>query len=39
LIDYDLTIDMSPYEIVEQCGVSIDAAKYQYKKMHEKKSA
>lgn len=35
LVDAKLTKDMNPYEIVEQCGVSIDAAKYQYRKMHE----
>ncbi len=30
MIPYELTKDMTPAEIVDECGVSFDAAKYQY---------
>lgn len=39
LVDYQLAKNMKPFEIMESCGVSIDAANYQYKKMHERRSA
>lgn len=35
MIPYDLTKHMSPEEIVDKCGVSQEAADYQYRKMHE----
>lgn len=37
MISRDLTYNMSPDMIVEKCGVSYDAACYQYERMHEKK--
>lgn len=37
LVDAILVKDMTVIEIVEQCGVSITAANYQYEKIHEKK--
>ena len=34
LVDYDLVRNMQPYEIVEKCGVSYEAAYYQYRQIH-----
>ena len=39
LIDYELTKNMKISEIINACGVSLPAAKYQYIKMHERRSA
>ena len=34
LIDFDLVYNMQPYEIVDKCGVSYEAAYYQYNQIH-----
>ncbi|MBQ5446927.1 MAG: ImmA/IrrE family metallo-endopeptidase [Lachnospiraceae bacterium] len=34
LVDFDLVRNMQPYEIVEKCGVSYEAAYYQYRQIH-----
>ena len=34
LIDFNLVYNMQPYEIVDKCGVSYEAAYYQYNQIH-----
>ncbi len=34
LIDRDLVYNLQPYEIAEKCGVSLDAAFYQFNQIH-----